>query len=80
MSQRKCAHPAGCELLAAPGDIYCEGCATDPTLEPGPRCEYPDDDSPDALFAEADYYSDEQAELEEKWARDPRRRPLGLAS
>lgn len=29
---RKCAHPAGCEMLAAPGDIYCEGCATDPHL------------------------------------------------
>lgn len=26
---RKCAHPAGCDMPAAPGDIYCAGCATD---------------------------------------------------
>jgi hypothetical protein len=24
----KCAHPAGCELPPAPGDIYCAGCRT----------------------------------------------------
>jgi len=28
-NRRRCAHPAGCELLAMNGDIYCEGCATD---------------------------------------------------
>jgi len=44
MTSRKCSHPAGCELVAAPGSIYCEGCETDPTLEPGPRCEHPDED------------------------------------
>lgn len=35
MTPRKCAHPAGCELLAAPEAIYCEGCGTDPTLSEG---------------------------------------------
>lgn len=29
---RTCAHPAGCELLAEAGDIYCSGCASDPML------------------------------------------------
>lgn len=32
MNPRVCAHPAGCELPTAHGDIYCEGCGTDPTL------------------------------------------------
>jgi hypothetical protein len=31
-NKRTCAHPAGCELLAAPGEIYCDGCGTDPLL------------------------------------------------
>lgn len=35
MSARTCAHPAGCELLAAPGSIYCEGCGTDPHIADG---------------------------------------------
>lgn len=31
--RRICAHPAGCELPAAEGSIYCEGCGTDPMMD-----------------------------------------------
>lgn len=45
MTPRRCAHPTGCDLLAARDDIYCAGCASDPSLdlaiEDSPAIDFP---------------------------------------